>query len=203
MDAWGASRRTSENRILESRKENDETQIRLGEAFSNQSRIWRSRVGMWRLCFVASVEKKNTDVPGDSNMNVTTSPASSAFMVMMSSLSAHFSILDCVGKENRRSGTSGCVSFSRQGTDARGTYMTRLGDAHGAHRFVVAELTCSRCHFRRCARHPSLDLGNRPGPRRRPRFQRGVPTFSNNAFVGQSKRHVSRGRARMLRLVSC
>ena len=33
MDAWGASRRTSENRILESRKENDETQIRLGEAF--------------------------------------------------------------------------------------------------------------------------------------------------------------------------
>lgn len=37
------------------------------------------------------------DVPGDSNMKVTTSPASSAFMVMMSSLSAHFSILDCGG----------------------------------------------------------------------------------------------------------
>ena len=34
-------------------------------------------------------------VPGDSNMKVTTSPASSAFMVMISSLSAHFSILDC------------------------------------------------------------------------------------------------------------
>lgn len=33
--------------------------------------------------------------PGDSNMKVTTSPVSSAFMVMMSSLPAHLSILDC------------------------------------------------------------------------------------------------------------
>eukprot|EP00982_Pelagococcus_subviridis_P007128 30456-Pelagococcus_subviridis.AAC.5 len=40
--------------------------------------------------------------PGDSNMNVTTSPASSAFIVMMSSLPAHFNILDCASEERKR-----------------------------------------------------------------------------------------------------
>jgi len=65
-------------------------------------------------------------------MKVTTSPASSAFMVMMSSLSAHFSILDC-GMQKRKiesgqreffgcagtnTGAEGGVSRGAEGPDA-------------------------------------------------------------------------------------
>ena len=65
-------------------------------------------------------------VPGDSNMKVTTSPVSSAFIVMMSSLPAHLSILDC-GREarGRGKGTRGQERSARRGRGGESLVATR------------------------------------------------------------------------------
>jgi len=56
--------------------------------------------------------------PGLSNMKVTTSPVSSAFIVMMSSLPAHLSILDCErggeGRDVLRGGRTSVSTHARR-----------------------------------------------------------------------------------------
>ena len=119
-------------------------------------------------------------------MKVTTSPASSAFMVMMSSLSAHFSILDCGGKERFGSGQRVFFADSRSdaGTEGEVSRSARVREAACIARFV--ERACRQSVLRERSRDPksrpppSVVPGGVSSSREVSRF--GSAHFQNNAF---------------------
>ena len=58
--------------------------------------VWRfEHVRVSSRSYTRSFARARRHAPGDSNMNVTVSPASSAFIVIASSLPAHFNIFAC------------------------------------------------------------------------------------------------------------
>jgi len=132
------------------------------------------------------------DVPGDSNMKVTTSPASSAFIVMMSSLSAHFSILDCgvKTKDAERSGQRVVFGDGRRTTAPKARYREAPGSvkrraSRDSSSALVGEVshgsvpeTCGR------DRHPRSFPD---GCLRREVSSIGVPTFKQRFFQARSR----------------
>ena len=131
-------------------------------------------------------------VPGDSNMKVTTSPASSAFMVMISSLSAHFSILDCgvKTKDAERSGQRVVFGDGRRTTAPKARYREAPGSVkRRASRDSSSALVGEVSHgsvpeTRGRDRHPRSFP---EGCLRREVSSIGVPTFKQRFFQARSR----------------
>jgi len=126
------------------------------------------------------------DVPGDSNMKVTTSPASSAFIVMMSSLSAHFSILDCGGMTKDSGAVSACFSGTAGGRGTEGEVSRSAGVREAAHIAGLVERVSSATCPARAFSRPTVETATL-GRSRRVSSSRDVSSvgkcpLSNNAF---------------------